>query len=42
MDMATATKLIMLLIWPFIFMLIFYLKDKEKFKRQFKAIMKKN
>lgn len=42
MGFATAGKIIVLLIWPFIFMLIFYFKDKEKFKKKFKQIMGKD
>ncbi len=42
MGFATAGKIIVLLIWPFIFMLIFYFKDKEKFKQKFKQIMGKD
>ena len=42
MGFATASKIILLLIWPFIFMLIFYFKDKEKFKKRFFEILKKD
>ena len=42
MGFATAGKIIVLLIWPFIFMFIFYFKDKEKFKQKFKQIMGKD
>ena len=42
MGFATAGKILILLIWPFIFMLIFYFKDKEKFKKKFKEMMGKD
>lgn len=42
MGFATASKIIALLIWPFIFMLIFYFKDKEKFKKKFNEILRKD
>jgi hypothetical protein len=40
MGFATAGKIILLLIWPFIFMLIFYFKDKEKFKKKAREILR--
>ena len=40
MGFATAGKIILLLIWPFIFMLIFYFKDKEKFKEKAMKILR--
>ena len=40
MGFATAGKIILLLIWPFIFMLFFYFKDKEKFKKKFNEIVR--
>ncbi len=39
MSLATLSKIVLLLIWPLLFLLIIYFKDKEKFKqrlRQFK------
>jgi len=42
MSFAAASKIIILLIWPFLFMLIFYFKDKEKFKKKFNEIVKKD
>ena len=42
MSFAAASKIIFLLIWPFLFMLIFYFKDKEKFKKRFYEIIKKD
>jgi len=41
MDIATLSKLIFFLIWPVIFLLIFYFKDKEKFKQKMKKIFDK-
>jgi hypothetical protein len=42
MSFAVASKIIILLIWPFIFLLIFYFKDKEKFKKRFNEILRKD
>lgn len=42
MSFAVASKIIFLLIWPFLFMLIFYFKDKEKFKKRFFEIVRKD
>ncbi len=42
MDVATVSKLIFFLIWPVIFLLVFYVKDKEKFKQKMKKIFEKH
>ncbi len=42
MSFAVATKIIALLIWPFLLVLFFYFKDKEKFKRRFKQMLEKD
>ncbi len=42
MGFATASKIIFLLFWPLIFVLIFYFKDKEKFKQKLKIILSKD
>lgn len=39
MDFAAAGKLILLLIWPVFLLLVFYLKDKEKFKMKMKKML---
>ncbi|WP_198244392.1 hypothetical protein [methane-oxidizing endosymbiont of Gigantopelta aegis] len=36
MSFATLSKLILLLIWPFIFLILLYFSDKEKFKQRWK------
>lgn len=41
MGLATAGKIIFLLIWPFIFLLISYFMDKEKFKQKLKKMFGK-
>lgn len=40
MGFAFASKLLFLLLWPLIFLLIFYFKDKEKFKKYEKMTSK--
>jgi len=42
MSFAVATKIIVLLVWPFLIVLFFYLKDKEKFKRKLKQMFEKD
>ncbi len=39
MEFATASKILVLILWPVIFVLIFYFKDKEKFKKKIKEIL---
>lgn len=34
MSFATLSKLFLLLLWPVIFLVIIYFKDKEKFKKR--------
>jgi hypothetical protein len=41
MDLATLSKLLVLLMWPFLFLLYFYFKDKKTFKQRFLAAIKK-
>ena len=41
MDIATLSKLILFLIWPVVILLIFYFKDKEKFKQKMKKMFEK-
>lgn len=36
MSFATLSKLFLLLLWPLIFLVIIYFKDKEKFKQRLK------
>jgi predicted solute-binding protein len=38
MSFAVATKIIVLLGWPFLFIIFLYLKDKEKFKKRLKQM----
>ena len=42
MSFAVATKIILLLGWPFLFILFLYFKDKEKFKRRLKQMLEKD
>jgi hypothetical protein len=42
MGLATASKIIFLLIWPVIFLLIIYFSDKEKFKIKLKKMFGKD
>lgn len=42
MSFAVATKIIVLLGWPFLLMLVFYLMDKEKFKKRLKQMFEKD
>lgn len=42
MSFTVATKIIVLLAWPFLFVLFFYFKDKEKFKRRLKQMFEKD
>jgi len=42
MSFAVATKIIVLLGWPFLIVLFFYFKDKEKFKRRLKQMLEKD
>jgi hypothetical protein len=42
MSFAVATKIIILLFWPFLIILILYFKDKEKFKRRLKQMFEKD
>ena len=39
MEFAAAAKLILLFIWPVFVLLIFYFKDKEKFKQKMKKML---
>jgi predicted PurR-regulated permease PerM len=39
MGLATAAKLIFLLSWPFFILLIFYLVDKERFRKKVKRML---
>lgn len=41
MGLATLAKILFFIFWPLIFLVIFYFKDKEKFKRQLKQMFKK-
>lgn len=36
MGIATVSKLLLLLLWPLLFLAILYFKDKEKFKQRLK------
>jgi hypothetical protein len=36
MSFATVSKLLLLLLWPLLFLVFLYFKDKEKFKQRFK------
>jgi len=36
MGFATLSKILVLLLWPFIFLVILYFADKEKFKQRLK------
>ncbi len=38
MSFAVAGKIIALIIWPFLFIIFLYFKDKEKFKRRLKQM----
>ncbi len=42
MSFSVASKIIILIGWPFIFILFLYLKDKEKFKRRLKQMFEKD
>jgi len=42
MSFSVASKIIVLLGWPFLFILFLYFKDKEKFKRRFKQMFEKD
>jgi len=42
MSIAVATKIMVLLVWPFLIVLFFYFKDKEKFKQRFKQMFEKD
>jgi hypothetical protein len=42
MEFATASKIVTLIVWPFIFILFLYFKDKEKFKKKLKAMLAKD
>ncbi len=42
MEFATASKILALILWPVIFVLIFYFKDKEKFKKKLKEMLAKD
>ncbi len=42
MEFATVSKLTLFLIWPVIILLIFYFKDKEKFKQKMKEMFEKH
>ena len=39
MAFSVASKIIALLVWPFLFMVILYFKDKEKFIKRLKEMM---
>jgi hypothetical protein len=39
MEFATFSKIGVLIIWPFIFLLFLYFKDKEKFKKRLKEVL---
>lgn len=41
MSFVVATKIIILLGWPFLLILFFYFKDKEKFKQRLKQMLEK-
>ncbi len=41
MGFATLSKILFLVFWPVIFLIIFYFKDKEKFKRLLKQMFEK-
>ncbi len=36
MDLGVLSKIVLLLIWPFLFLLVLYFADKEKFKQRLK------
>jgi len=38
MSFTVASKIITLLIWPFLFIIFLYFKDKEKFKHRLKQM----
>jgi len=40
MDFGTFSKIAVLILWPFLFLLFLYFKDKEKFKRKWLAFWK--
>ena len=40
MDFGTASKIALLILWPFLFFVFLYFRDKEKFKRKWKAFWK--
>jgi len=42
MGFATASKIIILLIWPFIFLIFSYFRDKENFKQKWKKFIENN
>lgn len=42
MAFATASKILMLIVWPFVFLLFLYFKDKEKFKKRLKEVLRKD
>jgi len=42
MSFTVASKIIVLVIWPFLFILFLYFKDKEKFKRRLKQMFEKD
>jgi len=42
MGFATLSKIIALVIWPLIFILIMYFKDREKFKKKWKSFFENN
>jgi len=42
MDFAIAGKILVLSIWPFVFILFLYFKDKEKFKKRLKEMLAKD
>ncbi len=40
MDIATSFKILILIFWPFLLMFIYYLYDKEGFKKQLEKFKK--
>jgi preprotein translocase subunit YajC len=42
MAFSVAGKIIVLLVWPFVFMVILYFKDKEKFMKRLKEMLERD
>ncbi len=42
MEYSIASKILFFLFWPVIVLLIFYLKDREKFKMKMKSLLNRH